>query len=1186
MWMAKGQSCSSSSCSVNSCEYICNGSFEYNTGNPTAQNQVSLTCGWTNADVTTTPDYFTTAGTTGSFNIPCNYESNTASHTGTAYVGFLAHYGNPFAESITADLKTSLTLGHTYKISFWLSLSSGSLYNTNDNVGVRLGEKSTVHFAPDMIVNTSTQTTAWTQYTIAYTPTDVVQEANINQIRIGALASTLNQTSYTTTATNCSGTVSIGGTRVNDTYYFLEDVSITEIITPTITVSSASGCVGETFTLTATGADSYTWNPGGLIGASVAVTPTATTIYTVTGTTTGSCSVVTQTVSISTYSCCQNPNTGTFTVRDANLVAYGTGGAIAWTSLTTGGYYTGAIAIPSTGVIQSTFAIAKSLTISTTVTFSLCNISVTEDAPIYQNGQTTIRRSWIYGCDKLWEGINSTARLEVYDSFIEDAYIGMKITSGGTHPGLICDNVVFDKNYFGIAASGTITTFNTTGCIFTSRTISSGLHDFTPPRYTTSLAPISGKTPAKLKGSTSHSITVNTIRSYYGIYLTALTYTSGDINIGETSGTPTTNASYTNYYDYLNCGIYNLWSRVFIRNNSFGNMINTGVGNAIGGVVHDDTPFLLIDKVTSSKIGDPSGGVYKNVFNIMKDGVAAINGGTLDISGNDFITVNRYGVSVSTWSSSASPLEPVTVASNSYTDCLYPFYAYDNNYIKCSVRSNTVTHVQPTYTAGYCAYIDELSKPANATYSITANVYSGMLNGIYLTNVSGARIVSNTVTIKKPGTGIFNAGVTLDNTDNTILSDNILSCNPTNSGSWYTFGILASTAASNTLQCNTITKSGICIKFQGTGSPNYIHDNSLNQTSTTDPCLFGVVLDQGANIGNIGLYESSTWKQSRDVWGDFLYGSPNNGADTYVYGSPLASTGGNIYYDASASPTGDYTPGVNLFSAPSTSFTPSPNTNSNGFNCGIGARLMNTGTNGGKGIDGHEQPLPVKKRIILQNGNENNRNIGSNIAGSNVNAFNEVDSLFTSYRATRNVSDLNTAKSTNAGITPSNNIEQNQKDFNAIYAVYIEDDSLVTPNQIQDLVTMSKLCPFTDGLAVYQARGLMRRWDDSTFFYNDCEHNAPTQEEHARRIANSLTGANVITEVYPNPANSSVMVKTNLNSCSIEIYDVIGKHILSQKLNENETKIDVTSFNNGTYLYKIADSSNKVIKNGKLIVNH
>lgn len=54
----------------------------------------------------------------------------------------------------------------------------------------------------------------------------------------------------------------------------------------------------------------------------------------------------------------------------------------------------------------------------------------------------------------------------------------------------------------------------------------------------------------------------------------------------------------------------------------------------------------------------------------------------------------------------------------------------------------------------------------------------------------------------------------------------------------------------------------------------------------------------------------------------------------------------------------------------------------------------------------------------------------------------------------------------------------------------------------------------------------------------------------------------------------------------MEVFDVVGKRILTQKLNENETKIDVTSFNNGTYLYKITDSSNKVIKNGKLVISH
>ena len=61
---------------------------------------------------------------------------------------------------------------------------------------------------------------------------------------------------------------------------------------PTVvaSVSPLSICVGETATLTALGATSYTWNPGGLAGSSVTVSPIATTIYTVIGKNAAGCS--------------------------------------------------------------------------------------------------------------------------------------------------------------------------------------------------------------------------------------------------------------------------------------------------------------------------------------------------------------------------------------------------------------------------------------------------------------------------------------------------------------------------------------------------------------------------------------------------------------------------------------------------------------------------------------------------------------------------------------------------------------------------------------------------------------------------------------------------------------------------------------------------------------------------------
>jgi hypothetical protein len=59
---------------------------------------------------------------------------------------------------------------------------------------------------------------------------------------------------------------------------------------PTITISgNAPICQGESLTLTAGGASSYNWLPGSLSGASVSVTPTASSCYTVVGTDANGC---------------------------------------------------------------------------------------------------------------------------------------------------------------------------------------------------------------------------------------------------------------------------------------------------------------------------------------------------------------------------------------------------------------------------------------------------------------------------------------------------------------------------------------------------------------------------------------------------------------------------------------------------------------------------------------------------------------------------------------------------------------------------------------------------------------------------------------------------------------------------------------------------------------------------------
>lgn len=97
-------------------------------------------------------------------------------------------------------------------------------------------------------------------------------------------------TTYTVTGSNagCNNTATVG---------------ITVFTAPSITAltSNTVVCVGTTATLSATGAISYTWNPGALTGSSVAVTPTSTTVYTVTGTN-GICSSnATVSILVNTY---------------------------------------------------------------------------------------------------------------------------------------------------------------------------------------------------------------------------------------------------------------------------------------------------------------------------------------------------------------------------------------------------------------------------------------------------------------------------------------------------------------------------------------------------------------------------------------------------------------------------------------------------------------------------------------------------------------------------------------------------------------------------------------------------------------------------------------------------------------------------------------------------------------------
>ena len=80
-------------------------------------------------------------------------------------------------------------------------------------------------------------------------------------------------------------------------------------------------------------------------------------------------------------------------------------------------------------------------------------------------------------------------------------------------------------------------------------------------------------------------------------------------------------------------------------------------------------------------------------------------------------------------------------------------------------------------------------------------------------------------------------------------------------------------------------------------------------------------------------------------------------------------------------------------------------------------------------------------------------------------------------------------------------------------------------------------------------------------------------------IANGFVGA------YPNPASSAVTItSTHENAVNALVFDVTGRMVCSALLNNKTTKIDVSSFENGMYIYIVTDKNNNRLYAGKFNV--
>lgn len=179
---------------------------------------------------------------------------------------------NTISPAVSGDYMVTITGGtncSTSSLNQTITINPTPTVAITSNSAICSGESATLSVSG---ANTYTWNTSATTTSIVVTPT------------------TTTSYSVTGTSTNsCIGTNSF-------------NLVVNSLPSLSVTSSSSLICVGQTATLNVTGANTYSWNTSA-IGASVAISPTITTTYTVTGTDVNNCSnlvFITQTVSACT----------------------------------------------------------------------------------------------------------------------------------------------------------------------------------------------------------------------------------------------------------------------------------------------------------------------------------------------------------------------------------------------------------------------------------------------------------------------------------------------------------------------------------------------------------------------------------------------------------------------------------------------------------------------------------------------------------------------------------------------------------------------------------------------------------------------------------------------------------------------------------------------------------------------
>ena len=1017
---------------------------------------------------------------------------------------------------------------------------------------------------------------------------------------------------------------------------------------PAVSVISNTNiiCSGTT-TLTAIGANSYTWSPNSIVSPTIAVSPTVATIYTITAAQIPGCNY--------TFTTLVNPQVSTLCCA----ASYTTIGSSLTSSVNVAsGFYT------ASGTIID---VKGTVTFTGNTSFTGYTFRMGPQALLRVNPTTTLTLTncKFFSCSELWNGIelkgdnglncgnivsNNTSFEDMYNGIFVD-YWTYAFDNQPSKGSISLTSSLFNKNYVSVQIKNSIGATNgssaypfsmiTTSITSATSTTSPGSNLKPSSTYTYAYNTITN-------GSTSTSAPyLNFPRSFTGIQLTNLGNLSSVV-IGSTSS-----ATLTNTFNNLDFGIVGNSCNVNVNNNYFKGI--NGSKKSIDPLIPPSTPpaqgpdeigiavaITQTASINTCSVGTgtvlPTGGnpyPSGNKFEDCNKAVSFINTRSATFKGN-VVTTNTttiptaqglnilpntyyfYQGQVGAWVATLGAKSDLsfndiqniaTGIYNSSTMQSSGAVTIQNNSITVPLSTGyCMQAIQAEQSGGSNIPTDQLSVSNNTL----TNVYRGVVsNGV----LSGLLIKANAITVAGT-TKTLNytansqrTGVALTNCQYASVKGNSLTQNgsvPTTTATALAInGVYLKNSPNGKTECNTATTLGRCFVFEGTCDNSWKVNAMSNSYTGLEIRTLGRIGIQGALSGSPG--------------------NPNLSANTWTtitrHTNILSSAGNNtlsplyVLTGATTTPTLNFgTAGHTYTIAPGLGIRTQTAGTSYTCNAGSAQRLAggnNTGNSSNMRTTGEEDSLA--NYISLANSNENTYDVFTdeflyqnkqlvfklidadsvNVTdGSTLDNFYQanqntaIDQLTQVQEAIANV-DVNAANAANASVAPSNVVEYKHQRTNELVLKYLTDKFYTYTNaEKQDLYNYANECVIK-GYYVVQARNIINIITNQIINYNDdCEAEANAQRK--AKVQTSGISNRSSFNLFPNPNNGIMQLDYYLGGyakAEFKLYDITGKLILSKTIADNEGTLIINEQNlhNGVYFYHILVGE-KTINTDKIVI--